>query len=140
VRQQESDAGRATNEDDAVLVSNVPLPARFKNARLRTPDGKRVVSYAERVEIADPSLQATFNQFPDHAVNYEIQKRRVKDDDGKVHDVTDPSFLVVIPRPEASALSGSGLQNFNNAGSGLAPQRPVDNTPAGAARLRGLGN
>jgi hypothetical protein len=117
------------------------LPARFKNARLRDAEGKRVVSYAERVEIADPSLQAAFNQFPDHAVNYEIQKRKVKDDDGKVHEVTDPSFLVVIPRAEASALSGGGgLQNFNNAGNGMAPQRPADNVPAGAARLRGLGN
>jgi hypothetical protein len=140
VKQQESDSGRAMNEDDAVLVSNVPLPARFKNARLRTADGKRVVSYAQRVEIADPSLQATFNQFPDHAVNYEIQRRKIKDDDGKVHDVSDPSFLVVIPRPEASALSGNGLQNFNGVGNGMAPRPGSDNTPAGAARLRGVGN
>jgi hypothetical protein len=140
VRQQESDAGRAMNEDDAVLVSNIPLPARFKNARLRTPDGKRIVSYAERVEIADPSLQAVLNQFPDHAVNYEIQRRKIKDDNGKVQEVTDPSFLVVIPRPEASALSGNGLQNFNAAGNGVAPTRSTDNLPAGAARLRGVGN
>jgi hypothetical protein len=140
IKEQESDAGQAMNEDDAVLVSNAPLPAKYKNARMRTPDGKRIVSYAQRVEIADPSLQATFNQFPDHAVNYEIQKRRIKDDDGKVRDVTDPSFLVVIPRPEASALNGNGLQNFNAVGSGAAPRRSSENVPAGAGRLRGLGN
>jgi len=113
------------NEDDAVLVSNIPLPARYKNARMRTNDGKRIVSYAQRVEIADPSLQATFNQFPDHAINYEIQKRRIKGDNGKMRDVTDPSFLVVIPRAEASVLSGGGMQNFNNAGNGVAPRDEV---------------
>jgi hypothetical protein len=141
IKEQEVDSGQATNEDDTVMVSNVPLPARYKNARLKTADGKRLVSYAQRVEIADPSLQATFNQYPDHAVNYEFQTRKVKVADGSQQDVATPSFLVVIPRSQPSALSGNGMQNAAPPNGPATPWRASDsNVPAGAGRLRGLGN
>ena len=142
IKEQEVDSGEATNEDDAVMVSNVPLPARYKNARIKTNDGKRLVSYAQRVEIADPSLQATFRQYPEHAVNYEIHTRKVQAADGTQHDVVTPSFLVVIPRAQPSALSGNGMQNMTNpGGDGSAAWRSSEpSLPAGAGRLRGLGN
>jgi hypothetical protein len=140
LKEQEVDSGEATNEDDAVMVSNVPLPARYKNARIKTSDGKRLVSYAQRVEIADPSLQATFRQYPEHAVNYEFHTRKVQGADGKSHDVVTPSFLVIIPRAQPSALSGNGLQNMA-APTANAPRRAGESTvPVGAGRLRGLGN
>jgi hypothetical protein len=142
LKEQEVDKGEATNEDDTVLVSNVPLPARYKNARLRTADGKKIVAYAQRVEIADPSLQATFNQYPDHAVNYEFQTRKVKLADGSMQDLPTPSFLVIIPRAQPSALSGNGMQNVPPPqGAVGTPWQPGNSsTPAGAGRLRGLGN
>jgi hypothetical protein len=141
IKEQEVDSGEATNEDDAVMVSNVPLPARYKNARIKTNDGKRLVSYAQRVEIADPSLQATFRQYPEHAVNYEIHTRKVQAADGTQHDVVTPSFLVVIPRAQPSALSGNGMRNTATPGGGGAAWRSSEpSLPAGAGRLRGLGN
>jgi hypothetical protein len=150
VKEQDVAAGQAVNEDDAVMVSNVPLPERYKNARLKTADGQRLVSYAQRVEIADPSLSATIKQYPQHAVNYEFHSRKVKAEDGKVVDVPDPSFLVIIPREEPSGLSdtgggaaGQGVQGFLNPSGNRtnAAERAAEPTlPAGAGRLRGLGN
>jgi len=140
IKEQESVTGQATNEDDTVLVSNVPLPARYKNARMRTADGKKIVAYAQRVEVADPSLQATFDKYPDHAVNYEFQSRKVKLADGSQVDMPTPSFLVVIPRAQPSALSGNGLQATTPPTTPATPWRASDNVPAGAGRLRGLGN
>jgi hypothetical protein len=151
VKEQDVASGQAVNEDDAVMVSNVPLPDRYRNARIRTNDGQRLVSFAQRVEIADPSLDATFKQYPQHAVNYEFHSRKVKGEDGKVVDVADPSFLVVIPHEEPSALSGNsgvagerpGTPGFANPSGtrGSSADHPADaNLPPGAGRLRGLGN
>lgn len=142
IKEQEAERGEATNEDDTVLVSNVPLPARYKNARMRTADGKKIVAFAQRIEVADPSLQATFDKYPDHSVNYEFQSRKVRLADGSQLDMPTPSFLVVIPRALPSALSGNGMQPGAAPPNGPAtPWRATDaNLPAGAGRLRGLGN
>jgi hypothetical protein len=141
IKAQDTDQGEATNEDDTVMVSNVPLPARYKNARMQTADGKRLVAYAQRVEISDPSLQATFDKYPEHAVNYEFQTRKVKVADGSQQDVPTPSFLVIIPRAQPSALSGNGMQNAAPPNGPATQWRASDsNVPAGAGRLRGLGN
>ena len=94
-----------------MLVSNVPLPAGTRTPGLKTADGKRLVPYAQRVEISDPSLQATFDEYPDHAVNYEYQSRKVKVADGSQQDDADAELPGrVIPRSQPSALNGNAMQ------------------------------
>jgi hypothetical protein len=142
LKRQEMDGSRAVvDEDQAMLVSQGPLPAQFKNAR--TKDGQRVVPFTQRIEIADSSLKATLDQYPYHYVNYDAQSREVRTASGKVERVPAPSFLVKIPRDPNAVVAGGG----NGGARGLlSPDQrmpaPVNASqqPAGAGRLRGLGN
>jgi hypothetical protein len=134
VKEQDVDKGEAVNPDDAVLVSSDPLPAKYGRAKLRTDDGQRLVSYSQRIEIIDPSLLATMREYPYHSVNYKVFKREVKGADGKMHEVIDPSFLVVIKREDPSMLNGGGVADFLKS----SPPPMNANRPTGGAKLRGI--
>ena len=142
IKAQDLDGGQTVgDQDDTLLVTDAPLPARYKGARMKTTDGHRVIPLAERVEIADPSLKAVFQEYPYHYVNYQAYSKRVKTEDGTMKERVSPSFLVKIPRVAPSVLNGGATPpNFlpNAAGS----DRAVDpaRQPAGTGRLRGLGN
>jgi hypothetical protein len=146
VRQQDIDgssaAQAASDQDDAILVSNAPLPARYRNVNMKTADGQRLVPYAQRVEIIDPSLLATMRDYPIHYVNYEAMKKQVKTVDGKMADRISPSFLVKVPRDDVSVLGNgaNGANGFlNPTGMPAAPPQDSTRQPAGGGRLRGLG-
>jgi hypothetical protein len=147
VKEQDTDMREAqVNQEDALLVTDVPLSNKYRNARLSTRDGQRLVSYAQRIEIADPSLNATLREYPEHCVNYEARSRTVKQADGTKKEVVSPSFLVKIPGAEAreygegGGLVGGGdrtiFEPFSNPnGRGAAASRQ----PAETQGLRGLG-
>jgi hypothetical protein len=140
VKQQDTDGNKAiADPDDAMLVTSTPLPSRYQGAKMKTKDGQRLVPYAERIEILDKSLSATFKEYPYNYVNYEAQAKQVKTAEGKIETQIAPSLLVRVPREDLGAgAPGTGSGGlFNQTG---AP--PVDSTrqqPAGTSRLRGLG-
>jgi cell division septation protein DedD len=141
LKEQDTDMAEAqVNQDDVAMVSSDPLPERYKNARMKTRDGQKIVPFAQRVEIADVSLKATLKEYPEHFVNYEAPKKVVKDADGVQREVVSPSFLVKIPRDDPNFLNGggtaAGLLNPTGLPGGDARQRPA----AGTTPLRGLGN
>jgi hypothetical protein len=135
-----STAYDAASQEDAIMVSSDPLPARYQNARMKTNDGQRLVPYVQRTEIVDKSLVATLHDYPYHYVNYEALSKKVKTDEGKMVDRISPSFLIKVPHEAASILNGGGVGGFLNP-NGAPPVTPVDpnRAPAGAGRLRGIG-
>jgi len=143
VKQQDIDGSEAiADPDDAMLISSTPLPSRYQGAKMKTRDGQRLVPYAERIDIADKSLAATFKEYPYNYVNYEAQAKQVKTAEGKIETQIAPSLLVRVPHedPGAGAVGTGSDGLFNATGAPSAP--PVDTTrqqPAGAGRLRGLG-
>ncbi len=148
VKQQDDDHGRSVSPEDQVLVSDTPLPAKYKNARMQAADGTRIKAVAQRIEIADETLDAALKQYPYHLTNSRVIEREVKTTDGKKVMVPDPSFLVMIPRNDAAGLAAQG---WGNSGGGQAagnttiqPTRDVPTaTPGrgatGSGRLRGYG-
>jgi len=133
VKQQDIDGSHAAaDQDDAVLVSPVPLPDRYKNAKMKTADGQRLVPYAQRVEIADPSLTATFKEYPYHYVNYEAMKKKVKTVDGTMQDRIAPSLLVTIPRDAQDAV------NNNTAPAPVPPLDRIRQQQPGTGQLPGV--
>ncbi|MDB5323899.1 MAG: hypothetical protein JWN40_5530 [Phycisphaerales bacterium] len=136
-----SNAREAASQEDAILVVDSPLPARYQNARMKTNDGQRLVPYVQRTEIIDKSLIATFHDYPYHYVNYEALSKKVKTDEGKMVDRISPSFLIKVPHEAPSLLNGGGgVGGFLNP-NGAPPVAPADPSrlPAGAGRLRGIG-
>jgi hypothetical protein len=142
LKEQDIDGSHAVaDQDDAMLITDRPLPARYQNARMKTNDGQRLVPYAQRIEILDKSLTATFNDFPYHYVNYEATAKQEKTAEGKMQNRISPSFLVKVPHEDASVLNGGGgVQGLLNP-NGAPPIAPVDpnRPPAGAGQLRKLG-
>jgi hypothetical protein len=140
LKRQEMDGGSAVvDADDAMLITQEPLPAKYQKAKMRTSDGQRLVPFAQRIEIADKSLDAVLKEYPYHFVNYEAQARKMKAADGSTQMVPSPSFLVKVPRDQsggmnAAAAGGGGLLSPGNGPGGLAPTRSA---PVGG-RLRGL--
>ena len=142
VKAQDIDGSHYVGEqDDTLLVTDAPLPARYKGARMRTSDGHKVIPLAERVEIADPSLKAVFQEYPYHYVNYQAYSKKVKTEDGTVKERITPSFLVKIPRAAPSVLNSATPPGFLNApAAGNDRLGDPSRQPAGTGRLRGLGN
>jgi hypothetical protein len=142
VKQQDIDGSEAiADPDDAMLITSTPLPPRYQGAKMKTRDGQRLVPYAERAEVVDKSLAATFKEYPYNYVNYEAMARQVKTAEGKSETRIAPSLLVRVPRAEPGAgAAGAGDGGlFNQTGVPAAP--PVDSTRQrpGTTRLRGLG-
>jgi hypothetical protein len=144
IKEQDIDGSHAVaDQDDAMLIVDHPLPARYQNAHLKTSDGQRLIPYAQRTDIVDKSLIATLHDYPYHYVNYEATSKKVKNADGKMVDRISPSFLIKVPHEAPSLLNGGGVGGFLNADNAAppAPVAPVNSnrTPAGAGRLRGIG-
>jgi len=146
IKEQDIDGSHAVaDQDDAMLITDTPLPARYQNARLKTSDGQRLIPYAQRTDIVDKSLIATLHDYPYHYVNYEATSKKVKNADGAMVDRISPSFLIKVPHEAPSLLNGGaagvgGFLNPDNAAppGALQPVNPT-RTPAGAGRLRGIG-
>jgi hypothetical protein len=145
IKEQDIDGSHAVaDQDDAMLITDTPLPARYQNARLKTSDGQRLIPYAQRTDIIDKSLIATLHDYPYHYVNYEATSKKVKNADGAMVDRISPSFLIKVPHEAPSLLNGGGgvggFLNPDNAAppGALQPVNPT-RTPAGAGRLRGIG-
>ena len=141
--QEEGEFGAETHPDRALLVTNAPLPDRFKYLKpgeSTDRDGQKLDVLAQRIEIDDQTLLAAMKHYPHHLVNGAATKRKVQQ-----KEVISPSFLVVIPREEATIFNnpgGGGLfAGESKAGAATPPPTAIDrgqSTPAGAGRLRGL--
>jgi hypothetical protein len=141
VKQQDDGAGRAISPEDNVLVSSEPLPENFKKLRdIESKDGHKIRSFAQRIEIADPSLKAAMAEYPNHLVNYDLYASVVKTTDGTNKKLEAQSFLVKIPHAEDSGLNGGTVPGLLNQ-VGPVPVPPTDPMhQPGTGRLRGIGN
>jgi hypothetical protein len=145
VKEQEQVTGE-TDPERALLVTNMPLPDRFKyldKNRTTDRDGQKLDILAQRLDIDDPTLAATLKQYPDHYVNGDRTKRKVAGADGKEKVLYSPSFLVIIPREEATIFNNNNTMFGGSKGAGAA-EAPTgvnpygQSAPAGAGKLRGL--
>src|SRR5687767_756697 len=85
VKEQEQATGE-TDPERALLVTNMPLPDRFKyldKNRTTDRDGQKLDILAQRLDIDDPTLQGALREYPYHLVNGTATKRKVQGTDGK---------------------------------------------------------
>jgi hypothetical protein len=92
----------------------------------------------EKVQVLDPTLQATIERYPHHVVNGEEEVVEYRDPrTGKTAREYKPSMIVPIPTSETNATAGAAPSNqpnlLWNQSRGVAP-----NTP-GSGRLRSVG-
>lgn len=129
VKEQQS-ADEVFRPTDQPILIGPALPSTLRD-NLRDRDNRPVRVVEQRVEILDPTLQATLNKYP-HSINGYEMVRRVG---GRT--IPDPSLLVPIPYDPTKMIVADPRQ-------GQAPSEAVlsttpDATP-GAGRLRSLGN
>lgn len=138
LREQEFDGSTARffNEEDALLVTNTDLPPGVKRRDLRDPQGNKVQTLTEQVDVLDKSLLATMKEYPHQFLNYEPVARRVLGADNKTKIVPAPSFIVKIPHVEAGGIGGADQFMTNRP----APTQTSPNRQPGTGTLRGIGN
>jgi hypothetical protein len=126
-QQSQDEIFRAT--DQPILIG--PSLPQAITGNLRDRENRPVRVVEERVEILDPTLQATLRKYP-HSINGYEMVRRVG---GRT--IPDPSLLVPIPFDPATMMAADPRQ-------GAAPREATLSTtpdaPPGAGRLRSLGN
>lgn len=97
--------------------------------------GQRIRTYAPTLRPIDPSLIATMQKYPTHAVNGVVYQSKVEDPVTKeLKVVEDPSYVVEIPKPAASLLRQQAA-----APELIAPPTPTHATQGGG-KLKSLGD
>ena len=83
VKQQDIDGSEAiADPDDAMLITSTPLPS-LSGGENEDQGRPAPVPYAERIDIADKSLSATFKEYPYNYVNYEATGQAGEDGGGE---------------------------------------------------------
>lgn len=134
VRSPDDEIRAAPDED---LVISIGSPAQDAVRAIQSSSGNRVRVVEPRSEIVDPTLRATLERFPFHTVNG-MEDYLVRRDPatGARQRSRVPSFIVEVPRHEASLLRGDaepppGLVD---------PAKARESRPQeGRGRLRSLG-
>jgi hypothetical protein len=127
-------AGNAAtvNPDQPLFVGD--LPSNVKG--MRTPEGEKIQTLSQKLEILNPAMLAIMKQFPTHAVNgYEIMHAYGK---GKQKTtLPDPSVLVLLPETKIAMPTGlpteADMLNLQ-----LRPDNSAAPQP-GVGRLRSVG-
>jgi hypothetical protein len=115
-------AERDASKPVFVLPSGTPDAVTQK---LRLPDDEQATRVAPKIEIVDPSLLATFHQYPEHAVNGEVNQVKIRNPKtGQIEWMPEPSLLVTIPRRAPSILAGDS-QTGTPAANPPAPTNPA---------------
>ncbi|WP_428940859.1 hypothetical protein [Fontivita pretiosa] len=141
VKAQEKGSARTQDPDRAMMVLSAGLPREFARAAAALAGKQNIEVLEPRVEIVDPSMRATIQQYPTHAINGLVHTRMING-----VSQPDPSFLVVIPnqgrdsvlsaRPASGA--GSPALPYDTTFAPSADRPPVAHEPArqGQGRLR----
>jgi hypothetical protein len=129
VKEQDSADARSDDASKHIMVLPRPLPEGTRTDNIYDPDGSKVKVVVPRVQIADPTLTAMMQQYPNNVVNGEVRYHTEHTATGDVQ-VADPSFLVIIPRGDtpdggddtggAPTLPGANGDNGGGAGGGAA--------------------
>jgi hypothetical protein len=129
------DDAHARNSDQPIVVFGGDVLPPNIAADVREPGtGKRMLVEGMRLEYQDPQMKQKAEEYPLHAVNYEV---RGTAKDGKA--IPNPSVLIVIPHDQ----SGTGEDDsLLTGGPSRAPDfqpaaRPVNTTP-GDSVLRSI--
>lgn len=142
-RTQEVINARPGDPDQPFVKAGIPLPAEAAKNQ-RDAQGRPLRVEQERFQIADASLAAMMQRFPEHAVNGEVPMTSTNDP-RTGRRVTKPasSFLVPIPKSEPSLLNAGGAAA--GAPAGLPADQPIEPFPAarpaprpGMGQLRGV--
>jgi hypothetical protein len=137
VKKQDSDQAETSDPTQPMLVlgpGTDVLGNQTKGLREKS-SGERVHVVEERVEIADPTLEAARKKYPHHIVNGSEEVISFKRPDGTVVDQQKPSLLVLIPRAATpSVLTPDPMSDQPNL---LSPQGTDDDL---ARRLRSVGS
>ncbi len=132
VREQDEQTAIAHDPTQDVLVLPTPI-AGMNNVEIRNREGQRVRALAPRTEIVDPSLLATMQKYPTHALNGAEVVQKAKDPaSGEMKETKDSSLLVPIPHEGPSLLRQNAPPP-----SLVGPATPSQ--PPGAGQLRSLG-
>jgi hypothetical protein len=134
LREQDSDRGEAIDPTQDILVLEKPLPFNTNVDVRNRETGEKVRTYVPRVEPQDPTLIAAMRQYPEHSVNGVVNTKTMKDRNGNVHQIADPSFLVKIPERETSIFTSVPQETPPTL---IAP--PTASGAGGTGRLRSIG-
>ncbi len=99
IKRQDSDNASTADPDSIPLVVGDTLPPLAAN-ELHNSEGKRVTPIAPKLEVLDPHLAQAIREFPDHSINGMTYAKKARN--GEL--IKDPSFLVLVPHPDATQL------------------------------------
>jgi hypothetical protein len=129
----------ASVDDNALADPNqdiLIMPRAYGNQKPTVIDpktGKRIKTLAPVIEPVDPTLQATWREYPYYSINGEFVMKKAGDRSGYT-----PTGLVIIPKPKQSLISGTG-QPVNGSEFGESNFILPKPTPQpGTGRLKGI--
>jgi hypothetical protein len=103
VKQQQETSAKSNDPNQPLMVMSGPI-AGAENAQFQTRDGRKMKVVMPKLEIVDPILKQTAEQYPYTYVNGEGMGRKVTKVDGSTTVVAYPSYLVQL-RPDTNAPS-----------------------------------
>jgi hypothetical protein len=130
------------NSDTNLFVSSEPLP---EGMAPKAPNGQKLKPMTVRFEPIDATMLEMARKFPSHMTNnVEIYHKKKDPRTGKIVDVAEPSFWVMVPEAKESTAAVNQQMPVD---AGQLPTLPpallgTDNRvpqPAGAGRLRQVG-
>lgn len=129
---QDHDKG-ATEESD--LMVNYSTQALTSESKIG-PDGKPMRVLQAKMEVSDPTLLKTLNDYPEQAVDGYAVMLQGTDKSGKAVTRPRPSMVVMIPRGDTKNTTATGSQANEPAPTLISPGAGSGNL---GARLRGIG-
>jgi len=100
VKEQSEKSAKSDDPNQPLVVLSGPI-AGAENAQFQTKDGRKMKVLMPKLEILDPGLKQTAEQYPYTEVNGEVKGRKVTKVDGSTTVVPFPSYLVQL-RPDTS--------------------------------------
>lgn len=133
VKRQESSDARAPDPNKKLLV----LPTELSAFVDRAPDDVQAV--APKFEPLDPAMIEAMQRFPNHAVNGYDTPHPVRDPKtGKITEIYDPSYIVLIPEKKPSMLD-EPLPAPDPALEAVLREQAQDKPAPGTGRLKSIG-
>ncbi len=130
VRRQDASTAEpsSSNPDEKILVSQQPISQKMAAAMSRN----NVTVMTPVLDVVDPQLRQTMQQYPQHFVNGLPEGRK----DAQNNMVPKPSALVEIPYSAPSAFNNT--QQVVPTPEAVRALSPAAALPAGSGKLRGL--
>jgi hypothetical protein len=113
VKEQDEKSAKSDDPNQPLVVLSGPI-AGAENAQFQTKDGRKMKVVMPKLQILDPGLKETVDQYPYTEVNGEVKGRKVTKVDGTTTVIPYPSYLVQL-RPDTSNTDDSAKSDSQEA-------------------------